>query len=125
MIPVGGFSPNKAFALVLNTRIAELDIGQEQNRARNESFKRVQKTLSELKLSLTDPDFIIVEPIEELKRRVELKKEELVLKIEEEAGTLIDELCAFERTCKSNHRTNEEMLDRARNLDDKVIIIDH
>lgn len=117
---MGGFSPNKAFALVLNTRIAELNIGEEYNRARTESFKRVQSTLTDLKLSLNDPDFVIVESIESLKRRVDLKREELKVRIDEEANALVDDLNAYENQCKNHHRISDEIAIKSQQLDEKV-----
>lgn len=115
-----GFSPNKAFALVLNTRIAELNMGEEYNRARNESFKRVDSALRDLRVSLSDPDYTISEPIESMKRRAELKREELKLRIDEEVGRLVDQLNAYENQCKTNHRLNSEMAVRANELSEKV-----
>lgn len=119
-VPIGGFSPNKAFEMVLNTRIAELNIGEEYNRARNESFRRVESALSGLRLILNDPDYVINEPIDSMKRRAELKREELKLRIDEEFGALIDELNAYENKCKTHHRLNNEMAVRANELNEKV-----
>lgn len=119
---MGGFSPNKAFAMVLNTRIGELNIGEQYNRAQNESFKRMENALRDLRVSLNDPDYTISEPIESLKRRAELKREELKLKIDEEVGMLVDQLDAYENQCKTNHRLNSEMVVRANELCEKVKI---
>lgn len=119
---MGGFSPNKAFALVLNTRIAELNIGDEYNRARNESFQRVESSLNDLRVALSDPDYAISEPIELLKRRAELKREELKLRIDEEVATLIDELNEYENACKTQHRLDNDMSTRANQLTQKVSV---
>lgn len=106
--------------MVLNTRIAELNIGEEYNRARNESFRRVESALNGLRLILNDPDYAINEPIDSMKRRAELKREELKLRIDEEFGSLINELNSYENNCKTHYRLSNEMAVRANELNEKV-----
>jgi DNA integrity scanning protein DisA with diadenylate cyclase activity len=63
-----------------------------------------------------DPCFYICEIIGELKREIDLKKEELKLKIDEEAEALITQMSKYEEECKKNLK-QAEFLVKANILD--------
>ena len=90
-IPSDGFYANRALQKLIKAEITKLDFGNVHKIAK-ESCESVEETLNEFKVLLRDPSFYTHERISELKNAVQLKGEELKLKIDEEMWKLIDRL---------------------------------
>ena len=105
-IPTNSFHANKALQVIIETKIANLDFGRFHKEAKN-SCESFENALKEIEVLLKDPFFYTHERITELKDNVQLKGEELKLRIDQEAKKLIDKLEEYERQCKEYLSSNE------------------
>ena len=118
LIRTNGFHVNNASQEILEAEIAKLDLDSVHKSAKK-SCESVEETLNEFKLLLNDPYFFIHERISELKNAVQLKGEELKLRIDEEMQKLIDRLEEYEKQSKEYLTTNE-FKEESKNLDDEL-----
>ena len=105
-IPTNGFHANNALQVIIEAEIAKLDLGSNHKSAKK-SCESVEEKLNEFKVLLRDPGFYTQERISELKNDVQLKGEELKLRIDEGMSKLIDRLDEYERQSKEYLSTNE------------------
>jgi hypothetical protein len=105
-IPKEGFILNKKLEKIIETDISNYDFGAEYKNATNRC-KKVEVMLEEIDLLKRDPCFYICEIIGDLKREVDFKKDELKLRIDDEAEALINQLNEFEADCKKNLKEKE------------------
>ena len=109
-IPVNGFQPNLALQEQIDIGIAHLDFGSVHNKAKK-SCESFGEFLNKIEAILKDPFVIAHERINELKNSVQLKGEELKLKIDQEMKKLIDRLDEYERQSKEYSSSNEIKLE--------------
>ena len=109
-IPAGGFYRVRALEKIIKTQIERIDLGLYHNEA-YKSCKKLEEILAHMDLLRNDPFFFINDCIGEIRRSVELKREELKLKIDSEANRIVDELNAYEQTCKTNLENNKKMVE--------------
>lgn len=100
-IPKGGFPSNVALGLIIDSQISELDLGEIHKEAKS-SCNKLSEKIRELESLLKNPENLICEEIGELKRRVDLKREELKLAVDQEANKLIEWLDDFQEKKKKN-----------------------
>ena len=105
-IPTNGFHSNIALQVIIEAEIANLDFGSIHKEAKI-SCESFEKALKELDILLKDPYFYTYERISELKNIVQLKGEELKLKIDEEMQKYIYRLEDYERQSKEYLSSNE------------------
>ena len=105
-IRTNGFHANKALQVIIETEIANLDFGSVHKEARK-SCELIENALKEFELLIKDPFFYTYERISELKNIVQLKGEELKLRIDEEMQKYIDRLEEYERQSKEYLSYNE------------------
>ena len=105
-IPTNGFHANKALQVIIETEIANLDFGSVHKEAKK-SCELIENALKEFELLIKDPFFYTYERISELKNIVQLKGEELKLRIDEEMQKYIDRLEEYERQSKEYLSSNE------------------
>ena len=117
-IPTNGFHANSALQVILEAEIAKLDLGSVHKSAKK-SCESLEKTLEEFKVILNDPSFYTHERISELKNAVELKGEELKLRIDEEMKKLIDRLEDYEKQSRGYLLTNE-FKEESKKLNDEL-----
>ena len=90
-IPSNGFQPLPFLEEIIKSEIGQLDFGSVHKEAKK-SCESVKDSLNELEALLNDPYFFTYERISELKNSVQLKGEELKLKIDQEMKKLLDRL---------------------------------
>ena len=117
-IPTNGFQANNALQVLIEAEIAKLDLGSVHKSAK-ESCKSLEETLNEFNVILNDPSFYTHERISELKNAVELKGEELKLRIDEEMQKLINRLEEYERQSREYLSTNE-FKEESKKLNDEL-----
>jgi hypothetical protein len=105
-IPTNGFNANNALQEIIEAEIANLDFVSVHKEARK-SCESFEKALKEFESLIKDPKFLTNEKISELKNNVQLKGEELKLKIDQEMKKLLDRLEEYERQCKEYLSSNE------------------
>jgi len=105
-IPANGFHPNKPLQMIIKTEIAKLDLGSVHKSAKK-SCEYVEDSLKEFEVLLKDPYFYTHGKISELKNIVQLKGEEIKLRIDQEMKKLIDRLEEYERQSKEYLSSNE------------------
>ena len=99
-IPESGLPPNRTIESLLKKRFDCIDLDKDHLKA-FEKCDMFADVLNEFK-KLEKPDLILFETINELKNRVDLRREELKLEIDQEAMKLIDRLDEYESKCKSS-----------------------
>ena len=117
-IPTNGFHANNALQVLIEAEIDKLDFGSIYKSAKKSS-ESVEEMLNEFKLLLRDPYFYTQERINELKNAVQLKGEELKLRIDEEMQKLIDRLEEYERQSREYLSTNE-FKEESKKLEDEL-----
>ena len=132
-IPKDGFPPNKALAEIIEAELEKLDFGKTHHQAK-ESCKLFENELKELEVTLNDPSHYTKQKINDLKNIVQLKGEELKLRIDQEMDKLFGTLEEYERQCKTFLSTNEYQNETAKlsnelkisqsNLDSWIEILD-
>ena len=97
-IPKDGFPTNKALAEIIEAEIAQIDYGQVHNNAKK-SCQSVADAIKDFNVILEEPQKVTHEAIVELKSSIELKRDELKQKIDEEANKLIGSLDEYKKSC--------------------------
>ena len=105
-IPNNVFQPNILLQMIIESGIVNLDFGNVLKEAKK-SCESFGDSLKEFEVLLKDPQFLTYETISELKNKVQLKREELKLIIDQEAKKLIDKLEEYERQSKEYLSSNE------------------
>ena len=105
-IPTNGFQPVIALQEIIDSQIGNLDFGSVHKEAKR-SCESFEEALKEFKVLLKDPYVFAHEIISELKNSVQLKGEELKLRIDQETKRFIDELEEYESESKDYILTNE------------------
>ena len=105
-IPTNGFQTNNVLKEILESGIANLELGSVHKEAKK-SCESVENALKEFELLIKDPLFYTHERITELKDSVQLKGEELKLVIDQEMKKLFDRLEVYERQSKEYLSSNE------------------
>lgn len=114
-IPSEGFVACRTVEKIIQRKIDMCEFGVEYKNALN-GCKKLEEMLDEIDLIKRDPCFYICEIIGELRKEIDLKKEELKMKIDEEAEVLIIEMNEYESECKKNLKAFEFLV-RANELD--------
>lgn len=102
LIPVTGFPPNRAIETLLHRKFQNINLGEEHAKA-SKAFKKLENMLNRMRQIKEDPGMEIHHIIADLKNKIDLTREELKKKINNEAQQLIDELDELERTCLANN----------------------
>ena len=105
-IPTNGFPTLPFLEEIIKSEIGQLDFGSVHKEAKK-SCESFEKALKEFEVLLKDPHFYTHERISELKNIVQLKGEELKLRIDEEMTKLIGKLGEYERQSKEYLSSNE------------------
>ena len=105
-IPTNGFPPIPSLEAIIKSEIGHLDFGKLHNEAKK-SCDSIENTLKEVELLLKDPYVFSHEKISELKNSVQLKGEELKLRIDQEMKKHIDKLDEYETQSKDYLSSNE------------------
>ena len=98
-IPAHGFLSVPALEAIIKSEIGHMDFGSVHNETKK-SCESIENTLKEFEVLLKDPFVFTHEKISELKNSVQLKGEELKLRIDEEMKILLDKLEEYERQSK-------------------------
>ena len=98
-IPVNGFPRNLALESLLETNFYKIDLGEEYKSAIDKCslFDDLLKRFNKIK---NDPERGIYKEISDLKNEVDLRREEMKLKIDKESLEMIEKLDEFEKECK-------------------------
>lgn len=106
VIPSSGFIPNKSLEQIIRTQIDELDLGSEYNEA-TLACHTLGVDLDAFDVLERDPLLHVKDTIRELAYKVELKREELKMRVDEEAASLTNALAGYESECDAYLRTLE------------------
>ena len=105
-IPTNGFQSNNALQVIIKAEIANLDFGNVHKEAKK-SCESFEEALKHFEVLLKDPHFYTYERINVLKNTVQLKGDELKLRIDQEMKKLFDRLDEYERQSKEYLSSNE------------------
>jgi hypothetical protein len=97
----GGFSRILALEKLIEKNINSIELGDEY-KSTNERIKKFSEVFEKFEKLKTDPELIIHEKIDRIKANIDLRREELKSKIDQEALALINNLDEFEVDCKAN-----------------------
>lgn len=100
------FPLNQALARIIEAEIEALDFGNVHRDAKN-SCDRLADVLDRVEHLLKDPNHFTHQRIGELKNAVQLKGEQLKLKIDDEVSRLLAKLNRYENDCKLLLATSE------------------
>lgn len=95
----GGFTPIKALAGVIDSRVTILDFGKEHKQAK-QSCENFDDLLTKIERFLEDPYNFTYEPIDYLKNMVQLKGEEMILEINEKMHGIQSKLDDYKKECQ-------------------------
>ena len=105
-IPSNGFQPVFALQEIIEAEIANIDLGSAHKEAKK-SYESVEDSIEKFEMLLKDPYVYIYERINELKNNVQLKGEELKLRIYTELKKFFDRLKEYESQFKDYISSNE------------------
>lgn len=107
-IPSSGFPRVKAFEKILETRIEKCDFGCPEYAKTYKSCKTMEKMLDDLDKLRSDPLYHLDKVVSAYRADVDLKREQLKLKIDEEAEAIIRMINDYEERCKA-HLKDEKL----------------
>ena len=105
-IPTNGFKTNYDTVKLIESGLASLNFGGVHKEAKI-SCEIFENALAEFEVILNDPNVYPYERITDLKNDVQLKAEELKLRIDEEKSKLLDRLEKNQEQCKEYLSTKE------------------
>lgn len=99
-LPKKGFPINSLAEKLLEKKFNEIDLGPEYKVA-VDSFEELKRIVEKLKRVQDDPELEIDRVIDDLKNKIDLRREEEKKRIDEEALDLINELDKYQKTSKA------------------------
>ena len=105
-----GFVENKALLDLIAVNFSSFDFGQHHKES-VKSCEELRKQLDENDLILPDSEYFIHDSIDELKNKVDLKSEQLKMKIDQTTQELIDELDDYGQRCKERQKQSSQQND--------------
>lgn len=99
-IPANGFPLNEALCEIIDAQISSIDFGSIHKEAA-ESLDRLTREKKCVENLLSDPYSYVDYEIGQLKNQVHLKREQLKLKIDEEADKLLGKLDDYQTRCEN------------------------
>ena len=117
-IPTNGFTTLPFLEEIIKSEIATLDLGSVHKEAKK-SCESFEKDLKEFEVLLKDPNFYTHERISELKNSVQLKGEELKLRIDQETKKFIDDLEEYDRKTRE-YLSSNEFKEESKNLENEL-----
>ena len=107
-IPTNGFARNKALEKLLEKEINEIDLGEEYNSAfdKCQQFNDLYEHFNRIK---NHPEMRIHSVINELKNKVDLRREELKQEIDKEALKIVEKLDEFKKQCKESIKSDSKI----------------
>ena len=98
------FPINKIAENFLKMNLHELNFGDQFNKSKN-SCKKLEKVLKDLEDVKRDPENFIFDYVSNIKNDIDLKREELKLKIDKISNNSIKRIEDFEKKCYENLKT--------------------
>ena len=105
-IPSNGFPQNQTLIDLIDAEIEQLDFGETYKKAKL-GCRNLDILHDEIESLIRDPSFFAYQKVNDLKNKVNIKREELKLLIDEETDLLLDKLSKYETECKECLTTNE------------------
>lgn len=118
-IPKDGFNPNTVLDQIIELQIARLDLGKNYNQAKD-SCRKLGSKLDASDTLRSDPMYFIFETINELKIRVDLKREELKKKVDDEADKFLKELDDYINECKKHVDSSKEYQEQEKKIRENI-----
>ena len=117
VIPNGGFIRILALEKLIERKINNIDLGDEYRSAYDklEDFSELLEKLEKLK---NDPSGKIYSKISKLRNSIDLRREELKNKIDEDALSIIKQLDEYEAECKANIASIKAQIDKNEKLNE-------
>lgn len=109
-VPPKGFTQNKSLEYLIERDIESMAKGEEYISAMK-MFSSFNEIYDELKRIKSDPKLAIHDEISAMKAKVDLRREELKLRIDQEAIGIIGELDECETICLDEIEPDDEQLD--------------
>jgi ElaB/YqjD/DUF883 family membrane-anchored ribosome-binding protein/ribosomal protein L37AE/L43A len=100
------FPPNEGLANIIETQIANMDLGPKHKTAKD-ACDKLDMVIGQIEQLLKDPYYFSHEEINELQRQAQLKREELKNQIDNEFDKIYNKLEEFKTRCKTHFSTNE------------------
>lgn len=100
-IPSNGFPLNEALYQIIDAQIGSIDFGCVHKEA-TESCGKLNRYIQDLENLLNNPSAYIHDEISQLKNQVNLKSEQLKLKIDEETEKLLVKLNDYQTRCENS-----------------------
>ena len=104
-IPTNGFPINEALFEIIEAQISLIDFGSDHKEA-VESLNRLTQAKQDVENLLNNPFSYACEEINQLKKQVRFKSEQLKLKIDEEAQKLLTKLNDCQSRCENSLTTD-------------------
>jgi hypothetical protein len=103
-VPKGGFIPNDACEILINTHLAAY-------KRANESCVKFEAIVHDLEMIETDPHYHIDEAIGELRKEIQFRREQLKLEIDKRADQVIVALDEYQTECKRQCHHQQQQID--------------
>lgn len=114
-IPTNSFPQNEALSMLIENEIGKLDFGETYNKA-----KRCCSELGDfhenIDALLKDPNMFTYEQVNDLRNKIEVKSEEMKLRIDKEVDRLMEKLSKFEFDSK-NYSKSKQFTYNTKNLE--------
>jgi hypothetical protein len=95
------FSINKVVEQMLEIDFDKLSLGEIYEKA-NEEYNNLQSSFEKINNLINDPRNFIYEHVYELKRKIDLRREKLKIKIDSICNEMIEKLDIFQKECYEN-----------------------
>lgn len=115
--PANGFIKNKPLEKLIAFQIEKLNFGESYTNA-VKSCQVFKKTIESFRTELNDPSAYINKFVSDLKNRVDLKRDEMKLKIDNESQMLIEDLDLFEKACIQDLPKKDNLVVKSREKND-------
>ena len=114
-IPTNSFPHNEALSMLIETEIGKLDFGETYNKAKR-CCSELGDIHEKIDAILKDPNMFTYEQVNDFRNKIQVKSEEMKLRIDKEVDRLIEKLSEFESDTKDFSKS-KQFTDKAKNLE--------
>lgn len=117
-IPNEGLPDNQSLAEIISTQVHTIKLGEAHDRAKQD-FDRLESLIDESETILNDPFHHVFKEIDQIKSEVQLKREELKMKIDLEIENFMGKLDQYVHVFRLQLNSSEQNRQRSSDMQEK------